>query len=110
MHRWVLLRKFVPEPGRFLTTARVAQEAVDVKQPWSGDDPLPAHVAEFPAQMNQHLGLQLVARSEVGVTALAGERSMGFAVPMQTCLTKSGACGDNPLISGCLGAAFIQTR
>src|SRR5271168_1950078 len=83
--RRVVLFHRLAQPGLFRAAPRIAQKLVDVSHAGTRKDPLPAHVPAEPlAQVHQQRVFDFVPRREVRMSALARQRAMLRAVPVQS--------------------------
>src|SRR5271166_6823428 len=99
---------FLGKPWRFFAAAAIAQKFVNVVKPRPREHALPARMTELLVQPQEQLAFDLVARREVTMTSLAGERAMIFAVPIKSRLAESGARGNHRLIADSVGRTGIE--
>ena len=88
--------------------ADVTEEPVDVAQAGTRDDPLHADPAMFGAQVQEQFRLQFSAGAEVGMPPLAGEGTMGSAVPVCKSLTRAGSGRDHGDGAGGVGNTPVE--
>src|SRR5205807_9553166 len=97
-YRIVRLPQFISEWVRFLLFAGIAQEFVDVHQSWPGKHALVADARKFLEQILKQGNFQIVARSKIGVTTLAGKWPAPLSVPVESGLAQTGARRDQSAI------------
>src|SRR5580692_10299980 len=73
----------------------MAKEVVQVAEPRSGQNALPADVAEARPQELQKLDLEIVSRTEVGMTAFGCGWDEAMPVPNEDRFTEPRARGEN---------------
>src|SRR5262249_55562796 len=85
-----------------------AEEAVEVHQAAAGEDALVAHVPELGGEPALQGGLDVGARREVGVAALARQRVPAAAVPDERGLAEARARGHDGAVAVRLGRAAVE--
>ena len=58
------------QPGRFNTTLGIAQEGIDIVEPWSGEDTFPTHVCKPLLEILEQFHLEGITWRETGMSAL----------------------------------------
>ena len=79
---------------------RVPQEAVDIGDSHSRNDPLETDASVFPPEESEEIVLEIVRGSEVCMAALAGPGRVTRAIPEESRFAESGAGGDHALVAG----------
>src|SRR6266850_7460609 len=87
---------------------RIAKKLVDAFDPRPGENSLTTHAAVFLLKISQQFHLECVARSEIGVAALAGKGMMAGAVPIKSGNAESGFRRDYGTVAFGIFGAFAQ--
>lgn len=96
--------------GEFFSASGLAEEFVDILNAHPGNDTFAADVAVEFFQVLEEGDFNIVARSKIGVAALAGPDAVAFAVPEETGFSKSGARGDDAAVAFCIRITFHESR